>query len=162
MTEKTIYDIVHIEQKAAKEVVFMLVPSKTYGLGLFDDFFDTPFSGRRDFSNTLMKTDVQEKDGNYILDMDLPGFAKEDIKAELADGYLTIRAEKKSQENRGEGSNYIFQERYHGTCQRSFYVGEGVEQEDIHAAYQDGILRLVFPRLPSKKIEEKKKYIAIE
>ena len=59
----------------------MLVPSKTYGLGLFDDFFDTPFSGRRDFSNTLMKTDVQEKDGNYILDMDLPGFAKEDIKA---------------------------------------------------------------------------------
>ena len=94
MTEKTIYDIVHIEQKAAKEVVFMLVPSKTYGLGLFDDFFDTPFSGRRDFSNTLMKTDVQEKDGNYILDMDLPGFAKEDIKAELADGYLTIRAEK--------------------------------------------------------------------
>ena len=88
----------------------MLVPSKTYGLGLFDDFFDTPFSGRRDFSNTLMKTDVQEKDGNYILDMDLPGFAKEDIKAELADGYLTIRAEKKSQENRGEGSNYIFQE----------------------------------------------------
>ena len=119
----------------------MLVPSKTYGLGLFDDFFDTPFSGRRDFSNTLMKTDV---------------------KAELADGYLTIRAEKKSQENRGEGSNYIFQERYHGTCQRSFYVGEGVEQEDIHAAYQDGILRLVFPKLPSKKIEEKKKYIAIE
>ena len=62
------------------------------------------------------------------------GSAKEDIKAELADGYLTIRAEKKSQENRGEGSNYIFQERYHGTCQRSFYVGEGVEQEDIHAA----------------------------
>ena len=109
-----------------------------------------------------MKTDVQEKDGNYILDMDLPGFAKEDIKAELADGYLTIRAEKKSQENRGEGSNYIFQERYHGTCQRSFYVGEGVEQEDIQAAYQDGILRLVFPKLPSKKIEEKKKYIAIE
>ena len=101
-------------------------------------------------------------DKTYELDIDLPGFKKDEIQVELENGYLTIRAEKKSQENRGEGSNYIFQERYHGTCQRSFYVGEGVEQEDIHAAYQDGILRLVFPKLPSKKIEEKKKYIAIE
>ena len=140
----------------------MLLRNRAFDL--FDEMFRDPFfSGAFDSSTTqMMKTDVQEKDGNYILDMDLPGFAKEDIKAELADGYLTIRAEKKSQENRGEGSNYIFQERYHGTCQRSFYVGEGVEQDDIHAAYQDGILRLVFPKLPSKKIEEKKKYIAIE
>ncbi len=141
----------------------MLMPSKTYGLGLFDDFFDTPFWGRRDFSNTMMKTDVQERDGNYILDMDLPGFAKEDIKAELADGYLTIRAEKNSSNEKTDGNgSYIFQERYSGACQRSFYVGEGIEQEDIKAAYQDGILRLVFPKTPAKKIEEKKKYIAIE
>ena len=140
----------------------MQVPSKSVGIGLFDDFFDTPFFGRRDFSSAMMRTDVQEKDGNYILDMDLPGFSGEDIKAELEDGYLTIRAEKsggKAQESHG---NYIFKERYSGTCQRSFYVGDALQQEDIKAAYKDGILRLVFPKLPRREIEEKKKYIAIE
>ncbi len=140
----------------------MQVPSKSVGIGLFDDFFDTPFFGRRDFSSAMMRTDVQEKDGNYILDMDLPGFSREDIKAELEDGYLTIRAEKsggKAQESHG---NYIFKERYSGTCQRSFYVGDALQQEDIKAAYKDGILRLVFPKLPRREIEEKKKYIAIE
>ncbi len=140
----------------------MQVPSKSVGIGLFDDYFDTPFFGRRDFSSAMMRTDVQEKDGNYILDMDLPGFSREDIKAELEDGYLTIRAEKsggKAQESHG---NYIFKERYSGTCQRSFYVGDALQQEDIKAAYKDGILRLVFPKLPRREIEEKKKYIAIE
>ncbi len=140
----------------------MQVPSKSFGLGLFDDFFDTPFFGRKDFSSAMMRTDVQEKDGNYILDMDLPGFSREDIKAELADGYLTIRAEKNESSEKNEHGSYIFKERYSGTCQRSFYVGEELQQEDIKAAYKDGILRLVFPKIARREIEQKKKYIAIE
>ena len=140
----------------------MQVPSKSVGIGLFDDFFDTPFFGRRDFSSAMMRTDVQEKDGNYILDMDLPGFSREDIKAELEDGYLTIRAEKsggKAQESHG---NYIFKERYSGTCQRSFYVGEEVTEEDIRGEFKHGILRLTIPKKEVKPAVEEKKYIAIE
>lgn len=140
----------------------MLAPSNTVGVGLFDDFSDTPFWGRRDFSNAMMKTDVKEKDGTYIMDIDLPGYAREDIKAELSDGYLTIAAKRRPLDPSEEGDDYIFRERYNGTCQRSFYVGEAMEQDDIKAAYQDGVLRLVFPKIPMKKIEQKKKYIAIE
>lgn len=109
-----------------------------------------------------MKTDVQEKDGSYLIDMELPGYKKEDIQAELKDGYLTIMA--KHNENRDEKDtkgNFIRRERYFGSCQRSFFVGNYVKQEDIKAAFQNGILRLVIPK-KEVGIEEKSNYIAIE
>ena len=134
----------------------MLVPSKTYGLGLFDDFFDTPFSGRRDFSNTLMKTDVQEKDGNYILDMDLPGFAKEDIHIDLNGDYLTISAEHK-EETEDKSGQYIRKERRFGSFARSFNVSD-VDTDKITASYKDGVLELSMP----KQTEEKAKVSQIE
>ena len=109
-----------------------LVPrNNNLGFSLFDNMFDDMF---RDpfFTNSnntkLMKTDIQEKDNNYILDMDLPGYEKEDIKAQLKDGYLTITAQKNtSNDDKDEKGNYIRRERYCGKCSRSFYVGDGIK-----------------------------------
>ncbi|WP_419726106.1 Hsp20/alpha crystallin family protein [Terrisporobacter petrolearius] len=143
-----------------------LVPmNNNLGFSLFDNMFDDMF---RDpfFTNSsttkLMKTDIQEKDNNYILDMDLPGYDKSDIKAQLKDGYLTITAQKNtSKEDKDEKGNYIRRERYCGKCSRSFYVGENLKEEDIKASFNNGILKLTFPKEVGKK-EEEIKYITID
>ena len=147
----------------------MLVPS-IFGESLFDDFMDFPFE-REFFRRTpvygkteknIMKTDVKETDNAYELDIDLPGFKKEEVTAKLENGYLTISATKgaNNDEQNKEGK-YIRRERYTGTMSRSFYVGEDVQQEDIHAKFEDGILKLTVPKANPKKVEEKK-YISIE
>ena len=143
-----------------------LVPrNNNLGFSLFDNMFDDMF---RDpfFTNSnntkLMKTDIQEKDNNYILDMDLPGYEKEDIKAQLKDGYLTITAQKNtSNDDRDEEGNYIRRERYCGKCSRSFYVGDSIKEEDIKANFNNGILELTFPKEAEQKAEEMK-YITID
>ena len=143
-----------------------LVPrNNNLGFSLFDNMFDDMF--RDPFftsSNTtkLMKTDIQEKDDKYILDMDLPGYDKEDIKAQLKDGYLTITAQKNtSNEDKDENGNYIRRERYCGKCSRSFYVGDSIKEEDIKANFNNGILELTFPKEVPQK-EEEIKYITID
>ena len=147
----------------------MLVPS-IFGESLFADFMDFPFE-REFFRRTpvygkteknIMKTDVKETDNAYELDIDLPGFKKEEVTAKLENGYLTISATKgaNNDEQNKEGK-YIRRERYTGTMSRSFYVGEDVQQEDIHAKFEDGILKLTVPKENPKKVEEKK-YISIE
>ena len=109
-----------------------------------------------------MKTDIQEKDNNYVLDMDLPGYEKEDIKAQLKDGYLTITAQKNtSNDEKDEEGNYIRRERYFGKCSRSFYVGDNIKEEDIKANFNNGILELTFPKEVPQK-EEEMKYITID
>ena len=143
-----------------------LVPrNNNLGFSLFDNMFDDMF---RDpfFTNSnntkLMKTDIQEKDNNYILDMDLPGYEKEDIKAQLKDGYLTITAQKNtSNDDKDEEGNYIRRERYCGKCSRSFYVGDSIKEEDIKASFNNGILELTFPKEVPQK-EEEMKYITID
>ena len=143
-----------------------LVPrNNNLGFSLFDNMFDDMF---RDpfFTNSnntkLMKTDIQEKDNNYILDMDLPGYEKEDIKAQLKDGYLTITAQKNtSNDDKDEEGNYIRRERYCGKCSRSFYVGDSIKEEDIKANFNNGILELTFPKEVEQKAEEMK-YISID
>lgn len=143
-----------------------LVPmNNNLGFSLFDNMFDDMFKDPF-FTNSsttkLMKTDIQEKDNNYILDMDLPGYDKSDIKAQLKDGYLTITAQKNtSKEDKDEKGNYIRRERYCGKCSRSFYVGENLKEEDIKASFNNGILKLTFPKEVGKK-EEEKKYITID
>ena len=127
----------------------MLMPS-IFGDNLFDDFMDGfPFGGYRNTSsfNNLMKTDSRDTDQGYELDIDMPGFAKEDIRAELKDGYLTIKAtrEDKNEEKDTQG-RYIRQERYTGHYQRSFYVGDDITQEDVHAAFENGVLKLTVPK----------------
>ncbi len=130
----------------------------------FDDFFHTPFwSDSRSSSTTLMNTDVTESDTGYQIDMDLPGFAKEDVSASLKDGYLTISAEHNTNNDKQDESGKIIRrERYQGTCKRSFYVGEEVEQEDIKARFKDGVLTLLVPKKEEKPKVEEQKFIFIE
>ena len=137
---------------------------------LFDDFFRFPFFDDRDFrkmdrklygrrGKNLMKTDVQETGDSYKLEMDLPGFKKEEIQVSLENGYLTVSAEKGLEEEKK--GKYIRQERYTGACERTFYVGEDVAKEDIKGEFRHGILTLVIPKKDQKKVEESK-YITIE
>ena len=131
---------------------------------LFDDMWNDPFFTRsyERSSSQVMRTDIHEKDGNYVVEMELPGYAKEDIKADLKDGYLTITAHKnETKEEKDAKGNCIHKERYTGTCNRRFYVGEELTQEDIKAAFTDGVLKLQFPK-EVKKQEEQPKLITIE
>ena len=145
----------------------MLMPS-IFGENLFnDDWMDFGFPevdkalyGKH--ANNVMKTDVKETDTGYEVDIDLPGFKKDEINAQLDNGYLTIRAAKGlDKDEKDKKGKYIRKERYAGAMSRSFYVGEGVTQEDIKAKYEDGILRLSVPKKEAKAVENKK-YIAIE
>ena len=109
-----------------------------------------------------MRTDVKEKDGSYELDIDLPGYNKEDVRAELENGYLTISASTKNdKDEKDENGKYIRRERFYGHCSRSFYVGDAVTQEEIKAKFENGILKLSIPKKEAPAVEEKK-YIAIE
>ena len=146
----------------------MLMPS-IFGENLFDEFFDDFVRPTRRVvryntpSTTIMKTDVKETEGSYELDIDLPGYRKEDVKAELKDGYLTISAATNTNnDQKDENGKYIRRERYYGNCSRSFYVGENITQEDIKARFEDGILKIVVPKKEAKPAVEEKKYISIE
>ena len=137
----------------------MLMPS-IFGEDLFDDFMkDFPFYNDKDMKKmekklygrrgrNLMKTDIREKDDSYELEMDLPGFTKDEVKASLENGYLTISAAKglDKDEKEKETGKYIRRERYAGACQRTFYVGEDVTQEDIKGEFKHGILKLTIPK----------------
>ncbi len=145
----------------------MLIPS-IFGENLFnDDWMDFGFPevdkalyGKH--ANNVMKTDVKETDTGYEVDIDLPGFKKDEINAQLDNGYLTISAAKGlDKDEKDKKGKYIRKERYAGAMSRSFYVGEGITQEDIKAKYEDGILRLSVPKKEAKAVENKK-YIAIE
>ncbi|MCI6023234.1 MAG: Hsp20/alpha crystallin family protein [Candidatus Faecivivens sp.] len=136
----------------------MLMPA-VFGENLFDNFFDNNFfSGRNPLygkhEKDIMKTDVREKDGNYEVFVDLPGFKKEDVTLNLENGYLTITAEKGLEKDEDEKGSYVRKERWSGSCSRSFYLGDGVRAEDIKAKMEDGILTLTFPK-EVKKLPEK-------
>lgn len=112
----------------------------------------------------MMLTDIKESDKGYELEMDLPGFKKEEIKATLENGYLTITAEKgiEKDEKEKDSKKYICRERYSGSCQRTFYVGDEIEQDDIKASFKHGILRLDIPKKQPKPQVEEHKCISIE
>ena len=141
----------------------MLLANRGFS-SLFDDMFNDPFFTRSydGTSSQVMRTDIHEKDGNYLVEMELPGYAKEDIKADLKDGYLTITAHKnETKEEKDARGKCIHKERYTGTCNRRFYVGEDVTHEDIKARFESGVLHLNIPKKDQPKVEEKK-YISIE
>jgi HSP20 family molecular chaperone IbpA len=147
----------------------MLMPSlfdQSFAGRVFDDFLHTPFSFQTvDAAGSSMSTDVKEFDDKYQLELELPGFAKEDLKAELKDGYLTVKAEhSKEKETKDEKGKYIRRERYYGTYQRSFYVGTDVTEKDIKASFENGVLKLDIPKInPSQEPEiEEKHYVSIE
>lgn len=125
----------------------------------FDELFYDPFFSK---SSSYMKTDIKEQDGHYLLDMELPGFKKEDIQLELKNGYLSIHAKRDTNnEEKDKEGNIIRQERFSGSCSRNFYVGEGVKQSDIKANFDNGELKILIPKIDHKEVEEKK-VIAIE
>lgn len=150
----------------------MLMPS-VFGKDLFDDFFDFPFYDNNEMdklekklyghrSKNLMKTDVQESDDSYIMEMDLPGFSKDEVKVSLKDGYLTVKAAKGlDEESEKKNTKYIRKERYVGECERSFYVGD-VKESDIKGEFKHGILTLTIPKAQPQKEVDTTKYIEIE
>lgn len=140
-----------------------------------DPWFSDPWFDDRDIQKAekklyghndkkLMLTDIKESDKGYELEMDLPGFKKEEIKVSLENGYLIISAEKglEQDEKDNEGKKYIRRERYTGSCQRAFYVGDEIEQGDIKASFKHGILRLDIPKKQPKPQVEENKFISIE
>lgn len=136
-----------------------------FGESLFDEFFndfDRPMNAliARPTKQAVMRTDVKEKDEEFELNIDLPGYKKEDVKAELKDGYLTVSAISKSENEEKEDDKYLRRERFYGSCSRSFYVGDSVGQNDIKAKFEDGILKLTVPKKEPEIPEPT--YISIE
>lgn len=145
----------------------MYMPS-LFGENLMDDFFDDsswlPYeSGYNKSTANLMRTDIRENAQNYEMKVDLPGFKKEDLKLQLKDGYLNISAShNENKDEKDKSGKVVRQERYTGSMQRSFYVGEDVKQADINAKFENGVLTLTIPKVEPKKEVPEEKYIAIE
>ena len=142
----------------------MLMPS-IFGESLFDDWFDDfdrqmQHMDRRLYgrnANREMKTDVREKEDGYEIDMDLPGFKKDQVELTLENGYLTVTANKGfDKDEKDKQGRMIRQERYAGSMQRSFYVGDNMTEEDVKARFEDGVLHLNLPKKDARKIPEKK------
>ena len=148
----------------------MMMPS-IFGENLFDDWMNFPFEdeffGKKNplygkHAKNMMKTDVRETDNSYEVDIDLPGFKKDEISVQLKEGYLTIDAAKGlDKEQQDKNGNYIRRERYAGSMSRSFYVGNNITKEEIHAKYENGILQLSLPKKAAKAVENNH-YISIE
>lgn len=140
----------------------LMVPRNRFGFNLFDDMFKDPFFSDHKEVPHMMKTDIKEKDQDYIMDVDLPGYSKEEIVLDLENGYLTVSAHKnENKEEKDSDGKLVYQERYSGSCSRSFYVGDTVKEDDVKASYKDGILHLEFPKVVPQQVETKKR-IAIE
>ena len=126
-----------------------------------DDFFRDDFFDRKDRMNyNLMKTDIREDDKSYLLEVDLPGYSKDDIKIDITDGYLTINAKGEKEDN-DEKKNYVRRERFTGEVSRSFYVGEEIKEDEVKASFKNGILTLEVPKLSLEDKKKDKKYIEI-
>ena len=136
----------------------MLVPRNNFDL--FDDFFDDEFFPKHEFlskkERNLMKTDIKETKDGFKLDIDLPGFEKENINLSLDNGYLNIHAKVEKENNNKEEEKFVRRERFFGECSRSFYVGDDIKEEEIHAEFKNGILKV---EIPKKQIENKQKEI---
>ena len=139
----------------------MMLPRKRNDFDLWDEMFRDPFfTGERE--SKLMRTDIKEKKDKYIVDIDLPGYEKEDIKIEVNDGYLIVNAKTNHHKDEKEEGKYVRKERFVGECSRSFYVGEDVKQEDIKASFRNGTLKIEIPKKDEPKELPEKKYIPID
>ncbi len=140
----------------------MMIPRRNH-FDLWDEMFKDPFF-TEDNSTRLMRTDIKEKKDSYILDIDLPGYEKENIKLSIEDEYLTVEASKDThtEEKREEGK-YVRKERYVGKCSRSFYIGENIKPEEVKASFKNGTLSIEVPKKDiTKELPEASKYIQIE
>ena len=140
----------------------MMLPRRRNDFDLFDRMFlDDPFfSGERE--TKLMKTDIKEKKDKYIIEMDLPGYEKENISLEINDGYLMISAKTSQNKDEKEEGKYVRKERFIGECSRSFYIGDNIKEEDIKASFKNGTLKIEVPKKEERKELPEKKQIPIE
>ena len=137
----------------------MMIPRRN-DFDLFDEMFSDPFFTGTE--NKVMKTYIKEKKDKYVIDMDLPGYEKNDIKIDIQDGYLTVHANVNKEETEKDEGKYVHKERYVGECSRSFFVGDNVTEEDIKAKFKNGILTLADNKKDATKELPDKKYIDIE
>ena len=135
----------------------MLIPRNNFDL--FDDIFNDQFF--RGNENKMMKTDIRESENSYTIDVDLPGYNKENIKVDITDGYLNINAKMEEKDDKEEKGKFIRRERFFGECSRSFYIGDDISEDDIKASFKNGILSLEIPKVDETKKEQEKKYIEI-
>ncbi len=138
----------------------MMIPRRKNEFDLLGEMFADPFFTEHE--SKIMKTDIKEKNDKYLIDVELPGYQKEDIKIDVEDGYLTVHAETNSDKEEKEDGKFIRRERYVGTCSRSFYVGTEIQSEDIKASFKNGMLKLEIPKKDEKKELPEKKYIQID
>lgn len=138
----------------------MMMPRRKNDFDLLGDIFADPFFS--DHESKIMKTDIREKENEYQIDIELPGFQKENIKMEIEDGYLTIHAEINTNNEEKEEGKFVRKERYVGSCSRSFYVGNDVKSEDIKASFRNGMLQIEIPKMEKKKELPEKQYIQID
>lgn len=140
----------------------MMIPRRRNNYDLWDEMFgiDPFFTGE---NNKIMKTDIKEKKDKYLIEMDLPGYEKDNIKIEIEDGYLSIHATvNNSNDEKEDDGEFVRKERYFGECSRSFYVGDTITEEDIKASFKNGTLKIEIPKKEAKKEIPQKKYIAID
>ena len=139
----------------------MMIPRRRNEFDLFGDFFggDDLFSRRE---SSIMKTDIKEKKDKYLIEVDLPGYEKENINLELKNGYLEVSAKIEKEQNNEENEKFIHKERFFGSCSRNFYVGDQIVEEDIHAEFKNGILRISIPKKEERKELPESKHIEIE
>ena len=138
----------------------MMMPRRKNDFDLLDEMFSDPFFNENE--SRIMKTDITEKKNKYLIDVELPGYEKENIKIEVDDGYLTVHAEMNSNKEEKEEGKFVRRERYVGSCSRSFYVGTDVKDEDIKASFKNGMLKIEIPKKDEKKELPEKKYIKID
>ena len=139
----------------------MMIPRRKNEFDLLDEMFKDPFF-INDGESKMMKTDIKEKKDKYLIDIDLPGYEKENINIEIEDGYLTVHATVSKNTDEKEEGKFVRKERFSGECSRSFYVGDEVKEEDIKASFKNGTLKIEVPKKEEKTEKKDKKYIQIE
>lgn len=138
----------------------MMIPRRRNEFDLLGEMFKDPFFSDND--SKIMKTDIKEKSDKYLIDVELPGYEKENIKIDIEDGYLTVSAEIDTTNEEKEEGQFVRKERYVGSCSRSFYVGTEVQSEDIKASFKRGVLKIEVPKKEEKPELPAKKYIQID
>lgn len=146
--------------KNERKLIDMMMIPRRRDFDLFGDMFRDPFFTEGE--SKVMKTDIKEKKDKYLIDIDLPGYEKENIKIDVEDGYLTVHATVDSDKEEKEEGKFVRKERYMGSCSRSFYVGNEVKSEDIKASFKNGTLKIEVPKKEEQAKLPDKKYIPID
>ena len=138
----------------------MMIPRRRNEFDLLEDMFRDPFFNGEE--TKIKRKDIKEKKDKYLVDIDLPGYNKEDIKVEIEDGYLTIHATTDSHKEEKDEGKFVRKERYFGECSRSFYIGDNITEDEIKASFKNGTLHLQIPKKQERKELPDKKYIPID